>query len=430
MSVQAPSRPPRAPVAAVGEPIRLLSFLDVFAPAGTEGQVVTLARALDPARFALRFGCFERAGSLVPVVEALRMPITEYRIRRLYGLHTARAQWRLAREIRAQRIDIVHTYNFYGNVFAIPAARLAGAPVVVASMRCMADQCTPRQRWVQRQVCRLADAVVTNAEAIRRELVADGYDERRVRVIRNGLDTQRFVRAPEGVARVRHDLGIPPGAPMIVVLGRVVPGKGIPEFLEAAGRVAARTPAARFVIVGGFPRVRDARGVVTDYAETLRLLAARLGVGDRVTFTGVRADVPDVLAAATMSVLPSHSEGLSNAILESMAAGLPVVAADVGGNAEAVEDGVTGLLVPPRDPAALAAAMERMLETPALTARLGRAARHRVIERFGLERLVRETDALYTTLLERAHRRRPMASARRLAAVGTTATHSPRQNRS
>src|SRR5206468_4659161 len=109
MSVQAPSRPPRAPVAAVGEPIRLLSFLDVFAPAGTEGQVVTLAQALDPARFALRFGCFERAGSLVPVVEALRMPITEYRIRRLYGLHTARAQWRLAREIRAQRIDIVHT---------------------------------------------------------------------------------------------------------------------------------------------------------------------------------------------------------------------------------------------------------------------------------------------------------------------------------
>ena len=160
------------------------------------------------------------------------------------------------------------------------------------------------------------------------------------------------------------------------------------------------------------------------------MLAARLGVGDRVTFTGVRADVPDVLAAATMSVLPSHSEGLSNAILESMAAGLPVIAADVGGNAEAVEDGVTGLLVPPRDPAALAAAMERMLETPALTARLGRAARHRVIERFGLERLVRETDALYTTLLERAHRRRPMASARRLAAVGTTTTHLPRQNRS
>jgi glycosyltransferase involved in cell wall biosynthesis len=142
----------------------------------------------------------------------------------------------------------------------------------------------------------------------------------------------------------------------------------------------------------------------------MEALAARLGLQGRVVFTGMRSDVPSVLSAATVSVLPSLSEGLPNAILESMAAGLPVVATRVGGTPEAVQDGVTGLLVPPRDPAALVAALRAVIEDRELAARLGQAAKRRVTEWFSLERMVRRTEQLYDWLLARARRPRSPAA--------------------
>ena len=288
----------------------------------------------------------------------------------------------------------MHTYSFYANVFAVPAARLGRVPVVVASIRDTGAYITPMKRRVQRMTCRLADSVVVNAEAVRRWLVEDGYDERRITVIRNGIDPAPYARKASP-GKLHQELGLPPDAPLVAVLSRLSPIKGLEYFLEAAATVAAAAPDVRFLIVG------EAEKKDIEYARSLEAYANRLGLGRRVVFTGLRLDVPRVLDEVAVSVLPSLSEGLSNVLLESMAAGVPVVATRVGGTPEAVEEGVTGLLVPPRDAGALALAISRLLTDRALAARLGRAGRGRAVRFFSIDAAVRQTEQLYFTLLRR-----------------------------
>jgi glycosyltransferase involved in cell wall biosynthesis len=386
------------------EAVRVLQFLSVFAMGGTERQVVNLAQGLDRSRFDLHFACFERWGDFLADIEATGGPLAEYRIDRLYGGKTLRQQFRFARDLRQSHVDIVHTYGFYANVFAIPAARLARARVIVASIRDIGDHLTPAQRRVQRLACRLADAILVNAEAVKHWLVGEGYDGDRITVIGNGVTLSRF-GLKDGAGGRRRELGFPPEAPLVAVFCRLTPLKGIEHFLEAAAIVARRFPHTRFAVIGECRVIQD--GVIADgpYKGELEAYAARLGLGDRVVFTGFRPDVPELLAEVAVSVLPSLSEGLSNAILESMAAGVPVVATAVGGSSEAVENGVTGFLVPPRDAAALAGAISGLLADREGAARLGTAGRQRVVERFSNERMVRDTEAFYLSLLARKRQR-------------------------
>ena len=403
--------------------INLLKFLPVFVEGGTEGQVMNLVDRLDLSKFALRFACFTRAGRFLPFLEARSIPVTPYTIKRFYDPQALKEQWRLANDMRRDRIDIVHSYNFYGNFFAVPAARLARAPVVVASIRSMSAMYTPLQRRMHRYVCRLADCVLTNADAIRQSLIAEGYDAERITVIPNGIDVSSFRSTADGGQRFRREFAFPPDAPIVAVLARLGAIKGIEYFLEAAVGLAQRFPHARFAIVGGGTFVNDGRKTLRDYRRELETMAQRLGLDGRVVFTGARSDVADVLSQVAVSVLPSLSEGLPNAILESMAAGVPVVATRVGGIPEAVEDGTTGVLVPPRDPAALARAIGLVLADPELAGRLGEAGRQRVARHFALERVVRQTEALYVGLLERSRRAgarwpsNPRRHGRRQAAV-------------
>ena len=372
--------------------IRLLKFVTVFAVGGTERQVVTLAEGLDRSRFDLHLACFKRSGELLKQVTVAPPRIVEYQIGKLYDQRSIQERLRFARYARSHRIQIVHTYSFYANVFAIPAARLGHVPVVVASIRDTGAYVTPMQRRVQRAVCRLADQVVANADAVKHWLVDEGYDERRITVIRNGIDAARFGKKTTP-GRLHQQLGLPPGAPLIAVLSRVSPIKGLEYFLEAAAVVGAKVPEARFLIVGKAD-TQDA-----GYQRRLEAYADRLDLGRRVVFTGLRMDVPEVLDDVSISVLPSLSEGLSNVLLESMAAGVPVVATSVGGNPEVVEDGVTGFIVPPRDAAGLARAILAMREDRELATRMGRAGRARVVERFSIDDMVRQTEQLYASLL-------------------------------
>jgi glycosyltransferase involved in cell wall biosynthesis len=390
--------------------VRLLKFLTGFFEGGTEGQVANLAARLDPARFDVRFGCFQRLGYFLTPIEERGIPVTEYTIKRLYGVQAFKEQCRLAGEIRRHRVDVVHSFNFYANVFAIPAARLARAPVVVASIRNIGGGFTPLQQRVQRQVCRLADCVLTNADAVRRSLITEGYDADKIAVIRNGLDLERFTGTPGGGERFRQELGLPADAPVVAVLARVTPIKGFEYFLEAVVPLAERFPAARFVVVGGGYVLSAGRGRVRDYGAEMKAMAKRLGLEGRVIFAGVRADVPDILSQVTVSVLPSLSEGLPNAVLESMAAGVPVVASRVGGIPEVVDHGRTGLLVPPRDPAALAEAIGVLLDNRERARQFGDAGRASVLQHFRLEHAVRDTEQLYADLLARARHRRPLTS--------------------
>lgn len=392
----------RRPAAAPTDRVRLLTFMTLFAIGGTERHVVSLADGLDYSRFELEFGCLRRSGEFLTQLEARGLQVREYAVRRLYGARTLAQQLRFAQHLRRQRIQIMHSYNFYPNVFAIPAARLARTPVVVASIRDTGAHLTKRQRKVQRVACRLADHILVNAEAVRQWLTAEGYDPRRISVIRNGLDLSRFTPGEDG--SLRRELGIPEGAPIVAMLSRLSRMKGVEDFLDAAATVASRVENAHFLVIGD-----NINPDGSAYRRELEARAARLDLASRVTFTGFRLDVPRLLSAVAVSVLPSLSEGLSNTILESMAAGAPVVATRVGGSAEALEHGVDGLLVPPRDPAALSRAIMWMLEHPEEARAFGRRARARVAEEFSLARMIRETECLYARLLESPARRKAVA---------------------
>jgi glycosyltransferase involved in cell wall biosynthesis len=391
---------PQCSTPSVSNRIGLLKFVTCFGIGGTERQVVNFARGLDHSRFELHVACFRRWGHYLNEINTNLTPLTEYNITRLSNpTITLREQVKFARYVRRNRIHIVHTYGFYPNVFAIPAAWLAGVPVIVASMRDLGIYLTPKGRRLEKFVCRLADRILVNAQAVKRWLIAEGYGQEKITVINNGIDLSRFTTQTRG-SRLREELGLPQSTPLIATLCRLHPFKGIETFLDAAAIVAGREKDVRFLIVGDCFIARDG-AIVPDvaYRTALEGYAHRCGLDGRVVFTGDRLDVPEVLSEVAVSVLPSLSEGLSNTLLESMAAGVPVVATTVGGNPEVVQDGVTGLLVPPQDPAALARAICRLLEDRAMALRFGQAGRQRVTEHFSLEKMVRETESLYLSLL-------------------------------
>jgi glycosyltransferase involved in cell wall biosynthesis len=373
--------------------IRLLNVVPTFMCGGTENQFMTLGRSLDASRFELEFACLRRWGGFADEVEARGVPLIDCDISTFRGAHAVRQQARLARHIVRHRVDIVHGYSFYGNVLAIPPARLAGAPVVIASIRDRAPYLTPTQKRVQRFVCRFADCILVNADAVKEWLIAERYEPSKIVVIPNGVDLDRFNTAVDS-RQVLAGLGLPHEAPVVGVVSRLTQLKGLEQFLEAAVLVNQRYPAARFLIVG--ETSPDGRSYGTLLAELTR----RLNLNDRVVFAGLRTDVPAILASVTVSVMPSLDEALSNVLLESMAAGAPVVATRVGGTPEAVQDGVNGLLVPPGDPVPLANAICELLADPARAARLGQAARQSINERFSTERMVSATEQLYRSLLD------------------------------
>jgi glycosyltransferase involved in cell wall biosynthesis len=375
-----------------------MKFVTIFAIGGMERQVVNIGKGLDRSRFDVRFATFNKLGELLPECEALSWSVDEYKIRRLYGVATMKQQIAFGKSLRRERTEILHTYGFYPNVFAIPAARLAGVPVRIGSIQDIGDTYTFWQHKVQKQCLRMADHIVVNAEAIKQDLVRRGYDLGRLSVIPNGTDCERFRLRGNGEA-VRREWNIPPDAPVVGVLARLMRIKGQEVFLHAAALMASNNPDVRFMIVGDNSNDHG-------YKDELKRLAARLGLADRVLFTGFRVDVPDLLAALSVVVSPSLGlEGMSNSVLESMAAGVPVVATQVGGTPEIVEDGVTGLLVPPGDSEELAAAISRLLADNTLAKRLVESARRRVFSRYSLERAVESTERLYHELLMRAQRR-------------------------
>ena len=376
----------------------MLNVVPTLMCGGTENQFMALARTLDRTRFDVEFACLRRWGGFVEELEQRSIPLTEYPVPTFRSVTALAQQARLARHIVRRDIQIVHAYNFYGNVFATPPARLV-APVTIASIRDRAPYLTAMQKRVQRYACQFADCILVNADAVRDWLIGEGYDASKISVIRNGVDLSRFDTAPPP-AQLRRELGLPDDTPLVGVISRLTRLKGLEHFLEAAAMVRSRVPNARFLIAGETsPMDREYLGELKQYAE-------RCGVAKDVIFTGLRRDVPAVLSSLSVSAMPSLNEALSNVVLESMAAGAPTVATRVGGTPEAIVDGVTGVLVPPADSAALANAIVHLLQDTQLATHLGLAARARIVDHFSVRRMVRSTEELYMELLERKRRKR------------------------
>jgi L-malate glycosyltransferase len=356
-------------------PIPIAVLLNSFHPGGTEHQMTELIARLDPHFFDVHVACLTRQGSLRARVASRGIPITEFPIRTLKSIVTARQMLRFARWCRQHSIQVLQTCDFYANVFGLPAGALARVPVRLGSRRdVFMPERTPAHERLQRIAYQFAHRVVANSSAAVDRLIEEGLPDWKVAPIANGLDMERY----DASARTL------PARRVITTVANLRPGKGHDVLLKAAARVIRRMPDVTFQIVGDGPQ-----------REELERLAARLRISTQVQFLGYRDDVPYVLRESDVFAFPSFMEASPNAILEAMAASLPIVATRVGGIPEVIEHERSGLLVSPGDDRALAAALVRLIERPALAAQLGAAARKVVESRFSFVRMLGEFQQLY-----------------------------------
>jgi glycosyltransferase involved in cell wall biosynthesis len=287
---------------------------------------------------------------------------------------------RLRRRLREGRYDVVHTHKGGDLSLALLASPGLPLPCLVAQRGVNFELGLNRYKYRLRRL----DRIIVVSEDSRRVMVACGVPAAKIRVIYGGVDAQRFRPLPDERAPVRAELGIPPDALVCVVAANLVRQKGHSDYLEAAAALRQSHPQLWHVFAGSGEQ------------GALREQAARRGVADRVIFAGFRRDMERVYAAADLSAMPSFAgEGVSGVLREAMACGLPVVTTDVGGNAELVRDGELGLVVPLRQPPALAAALARLADDRALAARLAIAGQTLVRERFSVEARARNVLALY-----------------------------------
>ncbi|MDP2128930.1 MAG: glycosyltransferase [Pseudohongiella sp.] len=381
--------------------IKLLKVVTSFLSGGTEGQVDCLAKAIDRTVFDLGFACLHKEGPFLEELERLNISVKEFPIGKFSHPKTYVQQLKLAMYMKSEKVQISHSYNFYSNLVAVPAAKMAGVPVVIASIRDRGVYLTPMQKRVQRWTCSMADLVLVNAEAIRDWLIDQGVPAAKISVIKNGLELSSYQHNDKSPS-IREELGIESKSRLVAMLSRLNPQKGVEEFLHAAVAVSNRHADVNFLVVGEKLGYKD--GAVTrdsEYHEHLQSLADSLGIAGRVSFTGHRNDVSNILPQCDLSVLPSHSEGLSNALIESMAASLPIVATDVGGNPELVKHNVNGFLVPVQDATALAAAINRILDDPKMAACFGFASRQLCEEQFSTVRMAALTQQLYKSEIQK-----------------------------
>lgn len=348
-------------------------FVTAFEPGGTERQMSELIRRLDARQFKVHVACLHRQGAWLPRVLERAASVVEFPIRGFARAATVGQMLAFARWCRRERIAVVQTCDLYANIFGLPAAALARVPVRLGSRRELNPDKSAGQIRLQRLAYRAATKVVANSPAARQMLEAEGLAPESIAVIPNGVDPPFFARS-EPARPVRT----------VITVANLRREKSHETLLAAAAMLVGAHPVLRFQIVGDGVRRRE-----------LEQLTAALGLSARVEFLGHREDVPALLAAADAFVLPSRSEAFPNGAIEAMAAGLPVVACAVGGLLDLIQDGTTGILVPPGDSGALATALRALIEDPTRAHAIGAAARRFVQQHYSFDRMVASFEDLY-----------------------------------
>jgi glycosyltransferase involved in cell wall biosynthesis len=371
-----PARP-----CAPGRPVRVCFMIDRLLRGGTESQLVALIRRLDRDRVRPSLCLLDGEDGLSRSLEPEDCPVLRLGVRSLLRPRTVGRALRLVHFLRHERIDVLQVYFPDSTYLGVLAGRLAGVPFVVRTRNNIGHWLTPTHRRLGRLYNILTTWTIANCEAARHALLQDERPRpESVVVLENGVDLERFLATPP----------LDPSAPprRVGAVANLRPVKGLDVLVQAAALVGAAHPDAVFAVAGeGESRPALANQV------------AAAGLGGRFSLHGAVRDVPAFLAGIDIAVLSSYAEGMSNAVLEYMAAGRAIVATAVGATVQLIADDVHGVLVPPGDPGRLAAAIAGLLRDPGRAARLGAAARRRARERYGRDAMVHRFERFYEELV-------------------------------
>jgi glycosyltransferase involved in cell wall biosynthesis len=381
------------PAAAVGERLRLLLLTDtsIVAAGGSERFLRNLLSRLPPERYAItvvQLNGTSQAGAIAhPLVS--HVLLRTLGVGAVYGLRGWQAQRKLWQLVRRERFHLVQSQHEKSDLFNALLPRRYGM-VHISNRRDMGFNKSSRLRLLFRFINHRFDCVVAPARPILNGLVRD---ERlgigRMTWIPNGVDADRFAPPSSATRRAaRAALGLDATAPVFGCVASLTPVKRHVDLIDAFASVHAKLPAARLLLIGDGP-----------LRATISEQIAGLGLQDAVDLLGDRSNIETLLPALDVALLTSSTEGMSNAILEAMACGLPVIATSVGGNLQLVEHQASGLLVPPANPAALAGAMLALADMPALRRTMGAAGRARIEREFSLDAMAQSYDRLYRRLL-------------------------------
>lgn len=355
-------------------PFRVAYIIDRLSRAGTEMQLLGLIRGLDRScvmpSLILLDGEDEDSLRLAPP----DCPVLRLGVRSLTSGKAVRAAWQLTHWLRHHRIHILQTYFIDSTLFGVPVARWAGVQRIIRVRNNLGYWLTRRHRWWSRRVEPWIDMTLTNSAAGRDALMAEGVPARKIAVIENGIDVERFVADPP-----RFACPLRFGA-----VANLRPVKGLDLLVRAAARLAPKYPHLIFEVAGEGPQRPE-----------LELLIRDLGLEARFILRGSVANVPEFLAGLDVFIQPSRSESLSNALLEAMASGRAIVATRVGAAQQLIRDGIDGLLVDPENVAELVHAMEFLLQHPDVARRMGEESRKRVAESYSRQAMCRRFEQFY-----------------------------------
>jgi len=355
---------------------------------GTERQLYELAIRLNKSHFNPIVYCLSEVDS--PFGVMLREKgIKVYTLKRRGHIDPFRII-KLARLFKKENINLVHSFLHIPNAYSYAACLLARLDKFIPSVRnCEIDR-NRLLTYVDRLNLQRCSLITVNSEIVKK-FTANHFSisPDKIKVIYNGIDAKRFVSFKESV-KIKNDLSIPENVRIVGTIGKLSsPQKNIPLFLKAAGRISSQFSDVRFLVVGSGKLLDDMK----DFSH-------KLGISEKVHFTGEREDIPEILKLLDVFVLSSYKEGLPNVIMEAMAAGKPVVATDVGGVSELVMDEETGFLVPSNNVEKLSQAVIRLLESSNIAERMGEKGKERIEKFFLIDRMVKQTEKLYLSLFK------------------------------
>jgi len=361
--------------------MHLIGSLDV---GGTEKMLLSLAENSDKRKYDVSVSCLIREGSLA---EEFRRKNIRLHVVGMKNRFDFTVILRLIKLIKREKVDILHTYLFYSNIAGRIAGTIAGVPVIISSERSTSEWKNIIHKTIELLTDFMVDKTIANSQAVKKSLINDvGLSGKKIDVIPNGINLENYDKKID-TGKKKKQLGLTPSKKIVGTVTRLHPEKAPQDFVRAAATLKKKFPDVQFIMVG------DGR-----MRTKLESMVSELGLKEDFVFTGVRDDVSEIIQVMDVFALTSLWEGMPGVVLEAMAWSKPVVATNVGGTPEVVDDGATGFLVPAGDADAAAQATLFLLQNSEKAREMGGEGRRKVESNFALNDMVKQTESLYDKL--------------------------------